>query len=628
MRLALLLALLSLSCAQQKQYVGVFKRSVSPAVVEQRLQEGKAKHGFGARVKRGVGPSSRVFATTIADPDAWVAEYGSELLGLEEVRPVYASHHTTLAALDVIDGLHDGATSLAPAAPPADGIHVFVVDTGIDASHPEFDGGRVSVNQSFCALSSYYCALNTPPWDDLDGHGTWCAGAVGGATVGVYPQAMLHAVKVLNDDGVGSTFTILVGLEWVQTTVGLARWSTTAVASMSLGGDFSSLENAFINRMTQDANILFVVAAGNEDDDACNHSPASADSALTVGAVSVSNSGVLTPASFSNYGACLDLWAPGVDEYSTLLNGTYGLLSGTSMATPYVAGAAAYLLARKPCLSAAQLTTILRASGGGITSLGSVGSPNVFLNVSATSALADAAACAVAGPPPPPSPPYASELSCTKSIPDNGNAAGCRVDLAAGRTYAFSMCSADGGSCTGDAMLDLYEWNGGYTSTNLLLAFNDDSCGYCSRFEYTVPPRFAPVSPFILLMDCWSSLPDYPKNACSGTARVVAYLSPPSPPPPSPPSPPPPPPPEPPLPPSPPPPEPPLPPSPPPPEPPGPPSPPPPEPPLPPSPPPPEPPLPPPPSRPPPLPPPPRTPPPPLPPVRYCMHAYLPHTPR
>ncbi len=251
------------------------------------------------------------------------------------------------------------------------GVHVYVLDSGIRASHTEF-GGRVT--------GGYDIVDGDSNPDDDAGHGTKVAGVIGSSTFGVAKNVNLHAVRVLEKIGTeitGSISNVNAGIDWV-----IENHSNPAVINMSLGsGNVSTSLNSKINDAVE-AGITVVVAAGNGSEDACDWSPASATSALTVGATTSSD----TRASYSNYGTCLDLFAPG----SSILTTTYtsdsstGTDSGTSIASPFVAGAAALYLADHPSASPAQVASAItsQATGGVVTNIDGTNSPNLLLAVS------------------------------------------------------------------------------------------------------------------------------------------------------------------------------------------------------------------------------------------------------
>ena len=202
------------------------------------------------------------------------------------------------------------------------GVRAYIIDTGIQTSHPQF-GGRAS--------AVYDAIGDGQSGQDCNGHGTHVAGTVGSATYGVAKNAYLRAVRVLNCAGSGTTSQVLAGINWVAT-----NHISPAVANMSLGGGFSQAENDAVNNLAN-SGVFIAVAAGNSSADACNTSPASAANATTVAATTSTDA----RASYSNYGGCVDLYGPGSSITSTWLNSGTNTISGTSMATPHVTGAAA-----------------------------------------------------------------------------------------------------------------------------------------------------------------------------------------------------------------------------------------------------------------------------------------------
>ncbi|HEV3051696.1 MAG TPA: S8 family peptidase, partial [Longimicrobium sp.] len=198
------------------------------------------------------------------------------------------------------------------------GVTVYVIDTGIETGHWEF-GGRAW--GGFDALGGNA--------EDCNGHGTHVAGTVGGANYGVAKSVSLVAVRVLGCDGWGAWGDVIAGIDWVGWTHG-----TPAVANLSLGGwQNQAVDDAIQNLVW--SGVTVVVAAGNSSDDACYYSPARAPDALTVAA---SNQGD-QQAWFSNWGSCVDLFAPGEGITSAWLYGGTNTIDGTSMASPHVAGA-------------------------------------------------------------------------------------------------------------------------------------------------------------------------------------------------------------------------------------------------------------------------------------------------
>jgi serine protease len=243
------------------------------------------------------------------------------------------------------------------------GVKVYVIDTGIRTTHQNF-GGR--------ALPGFTAFNDGRGSNDCNGHGTHVAGTVGASTWGVAKGSTLVAVRVLNCNGSGSTSGVIAGVDWVASDA-----SGPSVANMSLGGGSSTaLDNAVRNAVQ--SGVSFVVAAGNENRSACTGSPARVDTALTVGSTTSTDS----RSSFSNHGSCVDIFAPGssiTSTWSTSDTATRSI-SGTSMASPHVAGAAALYLHANPGASPAQVFGALvnNATTGRLSNIGS-GSPNALL---------------------------------------------------------------------------------------------------------------------------------------------------------------------------------------------------------------------------------------------------------
>ncbi len=218
----------------------------------------------------------------------------------------------------------DGVYSYGPTGA---GVDAYIIDTGILSGHIDF-GGRVQPGYDAVTIGGNA--------EDCDGHGTHVAGTVGGTEWGVAKEVNLIPVRVLDCNGSGSFSGVIAGMDWVA-----AQASGPSVANMSLGGGASSSVDAAVSRMV-DAGVTVVVAAGNSNADACNSSPARAAAAITVGATTSSDA----RASYSNFGSCLDIFAPGsgiTSAWYTSANST-NTISGTSMASPHVAGAAALWL--------------------------------------------------------------------------------------------------------------------------------------------------------------------------------------------------------------------------------------------------------------------------------------------
>lgn len=222
----------------------------------------------------------------------------------------------------------------------------YVVDTGIDATNSDF-AGRVA--PGFTAIADGNGSL------DCNGHGTHVAGIIGGSQYGAAKRTTLIPVRVLDCSGSGSYSSVISGLDWIAAN---HRAGDAAVVNMSLGGPASStLDGAIKNLIAR--GVTVVVAAGNSSADACNYSPSRVPEAITVGATGSDDS----RASYSNFGSCLDIFAPGSEITSTWLGAnSTAVLSGTSMASPHVAGVIARFLASNPTLTPAQVANSLTGS--------------------------------------------------------------------------------------------------------------------------------------------------------------------------------------------------------------------------------------------------------------------------
>ncbi len=241
------------------------------------------------------------------------------------------------------------------------GVHAYIIDTGMDVDHPEFAG---RVGEGFSATGDGVA--------DDNGHGTHVAGTVGGTVFGVAKDVVLHPVRVLSN-GTGSDSTVIRGIDFVTAHAQANGWS--AVANMSLGGSTSPALDLAVCRSIQ-AGVSYAVAAGNEDADACNSSPARVAQAVGTGASTRSD----LRASFSNRGECVDLFAPGQDITSARRGGGSTSLSGTSMASPHAAGVSALCLERNPGSTPAQVRRCVldHASPDKLSNIGN-GSPNRLL---------------------------------------------------------------------------------------------------------------------------------------------------------------------------------------------------------------------------------------------------------
>ncbi len=238
-------------------------------------------------------------------------------------------------------------------------VHAYIIDTGIYASHANF-GGRA--NNVYDALGGN--------GTDCNGHGTHVAGTIGSATYGVAKAVRLHGVRVLNCSGSGTWSQVISGMNWVAN-----NHVKPAVANMSLGGGANSSVDTAATGMVN-AGVFTAVAAGNSNANACNYSPARASGVLTVAASDRTD----TKASFSNYGSCVEVYAPGVSITSTWLNGGTNTISGTSMASPHAAGVGVLYKATYGDAAASTVNSwIINNSTSGVIKSNPTGTPNRLL---------------------------------------------------------------------------------------------------------------------------------------------------------------------------------------------------------------------------------------------------------
>ncbi|GAB7041825.1 MULTISPECIES: S8 family serine peptidase [Catenuloplanes] len=247
-------------------------------------------------------------------------------------------------------------------SPSASNVTAYVLDTGVRISHQDF-GGRARHGWDFVD--------NDAVADDCQGHGTHVAGTVGGTAYGVAKDVKLVSVRVLGCDGSGSYSQIIAGVDWVTRNA-----AKPAVVNMSLGGSASASLDDAVQRSIN-SGVTYVLAAGNDNRDACGSSPARLPAGITVGA----SDSVDARASFSNWGSCLDLFAPGARILSAARSGdtATATMSGTSMAAPHVAGAAALVLGANPLATPQQVRDALTGAATTGRVSGANGSPNRLL---------------------------------------------------------------------------------------------------------------------------------------------------------------------------------------------------------------------------------------------------------
>jgi subtilisin family serine protease len=335
------------------QYVVVLKddatdaagRAIDPAAVATRMvaaRGGTLRYAYTSAIKG--------FAATLSDQA--VAELRRDP-GVAYVEPDRVVRATTTQRMDMFGqpwGLDRIDERTAPGSwsftytytRTGAGVRAYIFDTGVRTSHPEFGGRALNVYDAFGGTG-----------DDCHGHGTHVAGTVAGTTFGVAKRAQPRGVRVLDCDGSGTESGVIAALDWVR-----ANRVDPAVANLSLGAPFMAALNAAVTNLVN-SGVFVAVAAGNDMDDACRYSPASAPAAFTAAA---SNWFDVVPW-WTNVGPCVDIYAPGEGIRSASLTDPAGeTADGTSMASPHVAGVAALVKQAFPGYSPAQITTWIKSN--------------------------------------------------------------------------------------------------------------------------------------------------------------------------------------------------------------------------------------------------------------------------
>lgn len=271
------------------------------------VYDGGALNGYAATL------TPEALATVRRDPDVAYVEQ-------DQVVSLETTQSGATWGIDRIDQRNRPLSGTYTYTSTGSGVTVYIIDTGIQTSHSQF-GGRAAVSYDAVGGNG----------QDCNGHGTHVAGTVGSTTYGVAKGVALRAVRVLDCSGSGTTAGVIAGMNWVAN-----NHAARSVANMSLGGGYSSASNTAANNLASKG-VFLAVAAGNSNANACNSSPSSAANVTSVAASSSTDA----RASFSNYGSCTHLYAPGVSIKSTWLNSGTNTISGTSMASPHVAGVAA-----------------------------------------------------------------------------------------------------------------------------------------------------------------------------------------------------------------------------------------------------------------------------------------------
>ncbi len=357
--------------AEQKipnRYIVVFEDWAAGALGDESRADAVAEElsiVYGGKIERIYKYALNGYSVEMSEKEAFVLSQDPRVKFVEEDGEVSINATQTGATwgLDRIDQRDRPLNGTYIYTPTGSGVNAYIIDTGIRRTHNDF-GGR--------AFAGYDAIGDGQNSNDCNGHGTHVAGTVGGSVYGVAKDARLYAVRVLNCSGSGTNSGVIAGIDWVAN-----NHVKPAVANMSLGGGASTaVDNSVQNAIN--AGVTMVVAAGNSNANACNYSPARAPNAITVGSTTSTDA----RSSFSNYGSCLDIFAPGSSITSAwhTSNTATNTISGTSMASPHVAGVAALYLQGSPTASPGTVRNeiVNTATSGRLTGIGS-GSPNLLL---------------------------------------------------------------------------------------------------------------------------------------------------------------------------------------------------------------------------------------------------------
>lgn len=423
------------------RYIVVFNKATTEATVS---TVATTVESMGGTIHFSYGAALDGFAATMPAAALETIQKDSNIAFIEADQTIqlYDTQTNATWGLDRIDQRDRPLSTTYTYNQTGAGVAAYIIDTGIRQSHNQF-GGR--------AVHGYTAINDGNGSNDCNGHGTHVAGTVGGSVHGVAKQVTLYAVRVLGCTGSGTNSGVIAGVNWVtQHHTG----SNPAVANMSLGGGISSALDTAVNNSINDG-VSYAIAAGNSNANACNYSPARVAAAITVGSTTSSDA----RSSFSNYGTCLDIFAPGSSITSAwhTSNTATNTISGTSMAAPHVAGGAALYLQTNPSASPTTVRNALvnNATSGRLSSIGS-GSPNLLLYT------------LIGGGTPPPNPtptPPPNPAPCTNCEHYTGSLSGAgSYNYHPNGTYFYSNSGNHQAWLQGPAGTDfdlyLWRWNG------------------------------------------------------------------------------------------------------------------------------------------------------------------------